>query len=176
MSNIEVIRWTPINYSLLKSNVYEMKHLYHTITQFMSQMKGELSLLERINIELHIANILELLAMLIWGSFNPKDYDQLPSQLQEVTDIGIFNTFIEIGVELNPQYNSFMPQDLVLQLGVLNTMIQFLLPYQQYKESWEEIQRYLMRLRKFADVVLSKVEYLMGLLKITPEEPFVPFW
>lgn len=176
MSQVQVLRWESVNYTLLKSNVYELKYLYHTITRFITQMKGDISLLERIRIELQIANILELMGMMIWGSFNPSKYEHLPTQLQEVTEEGIFNTYISIGEELNPRYTSYMPSDLFLQLGTLNEMIQILLPYNEYQEAWEEINMYLSQLRRFSDVMLSKVEYLMGLLKITPEEPFVPFW
>jgi len=139
-------------------------------------MKGESGVLDRIRIELQIANILELLGILIWGVFNPKNYEELPHQLQEITEKEIFNTYINIGLEINPQYKSFMPQDLFLQLGMFCSMINLLLPYQEYKEAWEEMQIYLRELRKISDVLLSKIEYLMGLLKITPEEPFVPFW
>jgi len=176
MSQVQVLRWEAVNYPLLKSNVYELKYLYHTITRFMTQMKGDISLLERIRLELHIANVLEFMGMIIWGSFNPTKYEQLPSQLQEVTEEGIFNTYVSIGAELNPRYTSYMPSDLFLQLSTLNAMIQLLLPYNAYQEAWQEINMYLLKLRRLSDVMLSKVEYLMGLLKITPEEPFVPFW
>lgn len=176
ISKVAVLRWQPVNYALLKANMYEMKYLYHTVTQFMSHMKGEITVLERIRIELHIANTLQLLAMLIWGGFNPKHYDELPHQLQEITEKEIFDIYINIGLELNPQYTSFMPEDLFLQLGMIVSLIHILLPYNAYAEAWYEIEVYLKQLRRFSDVLLSKIEYLMGLLKITPEEPFVPFW